>query len=586
MSMQEEGSPVAENARILARKQALAAFQQRDQFAEEARAARRSQSRAETQRHKQDELRQLAAWGLDVALLVTRIPTLSWRRLRLRRLLRKIRRKIAELGVATSEHRLSSARKRAAQLADLLRVWMDFETPGKNLGGEANGVFALLAKMPSGATNEQTSASTASPGKPKPQPSLPPIGPADLIDSAWIRKQRGDANLTDDQCAVLASRGEVSPNALFDLSFYRKQAGLQPGQPLNIAQDFFDHLFSDQSRSPNPLFSVPDWLHCVGYKFEQRAIDVLLNDLKHEMQFTALETRRRESKEIVISDQILGSEPAPGQEICLFVHYDARDAVQECVLDYLELLATHGFAIVFLTNSNQLSTATLTILSKKVWRVICTDNRAYDWGLYRIGLETLGDSYKTSPLLFANDSVVATLAPWEPLLTFARSGQADIAGAIDSELPFSHLQSFFLYCHPRVHQSDAWEEFWKQLRPHDDKWFVILSAEVGFSRWMSDAGYRVASHWKQKDLYQLSSPSQTSQWRDEVLQRGLPENPTVELWDLLLESNFPFLKRSLLRPPVGSNQADNLPHLANVISRMGKRTVGAAHSFPAQAEGR
>lgn len=569
--MQEDAPTIAENARTLAQSQAQSAFQQRDQWAEEVRAARRSLTRAETRLCKQEQLRQLTAWGLDVALLTTRVPPLSWRRLKLRRLLKKIQLKVAELSEATSSNRLSSARKRAAQLCDLLKEWLGTDSASSSSPAGHHEVTALLARVPLAEPTQSGGSRDGIAALPEISVPADTLDPADLLDPEWIRRQLGDPMLSAEQCQALAFQGEVAPNALFDLAFYRMQAGCQPGQPLNIAQDFLDHLSSEQPRSLNPLFSVTDWLHCVGYKFGQRAAEILLNDLKHEMQFAALEAQRRESSEIIISDQIVGKDPNPGQEICLFVHYDGRDAVQECVVDYLELLARHGFAIVFLTNSKQLSNTTLETLTGTVWRVVCTDNRAYDWGLYRIGVELLGDSFPDSPFLFANDSVVATLAPWEPLLTFARSKQADLAGAIDSALPFPHLQSFFLYCHPCVHQSEAWTEFWQQLRPHDNKWFVILSAEVGFSRWMNNAGFQVASFWQQQDLYQRPSPSQTSRWREEILLRGLPENPTVELWDLLMECNFPFLKRSLLRPSTSTNQANNLPHLANLLSRLGRQ---------------
>jgi hypothetical protein len=39
-----------------------------------------------------------------------------------------------------------------------------------------------------------------------------------------------------------------------------------------------------------------------------------------------------------------------------------------------------------------------------------------------------------------------------------------------------------------------------------------------------------------------------SAWRNDMVKRRGIVNPTVELWDLLLDQGFPFLKRELLSP--------------------------------------
>ena len=220
---------------------------------------------------------------------------------------------------------------------------------------------------------------------------------------------------------------------------------------------------------------------------------------------------------------------------------------------------------MFVTSCPFLGHETLELLRGRVWKVVTTNNNARDFGLYYIGVRLIEEM--DQPIILTNDSVVA-LNSLDPLFKAARSGIADVTGAIDSWLHNWHLQSFFLYCGKSAVQSPAWTEFWKYYRPLRNKWFVINSHEFGFSRFMIANNLRLHAVWKYDDILSSMDPQQSSDFRQNLVDTRGNTHPTLELWDLLLEQDFPFLKRQVFTEPLLSN---NRAELCNVISRLGHR---------------
>lgn len=238
------------------------------------------------------------------------------------------------------------------------------------------------------------------------------------------------------------------------------------------------------------------------------------------------------------------------------------------MLDYLHALAKQSVCILLVTSCDDLTDAAWQKLKGKVWRAVTTTNRARDFGLYFTGVRLLGDELSGHPIILTNDSVIGTMNRLDPLFAAARSGEADITGAIDCWLHDWHLQSFFLYCTAETVASPTWKAFWTAYRPHGEKWFVINSHEFGFSRFMVKNNMRVASAWKYDTI--ARETVRTSSWRNAILDGGLYTNPTIELWDSLLADKFPFLKKQLVTE---GNSTGNQIHLCNVISEISAKTL-------------
>ena len=394
-----------------------------------------------------------------------------------------------------------------------------------------------------------------------------------LIDVRWVRRQRGVPDMSLLDC--LREQDRVGPNALFDTRFYRATYG--SGIPRGMTcLEHFCRQTKEQPFDPNGTFSVRQWHETLGctYPPPDEWRSALITSLGSEARFALDETERHRAGEVVVKDTVLSRGPVKNQDICIFAHHDPNDIVQPYVLDYLEALREHGMCILFVTNSGDLIPSALESLRSRVWRVICTRNRAYDWGLYSIGVKTL-NPFTENALLLTNDSVIGTMNDLGPLFRLARSGQTGITGAVDSWLHCWHLQSFFLYISAETVRSRPWFEFWVNYRPVRDKWFVINSHEFGFSRWMKRHGIEMQAGWEYGRIIAHTSNAASTEWHSDLTSRKIVTNPTVELWNILLERGFPFLKRSV----VAQNLAEgNLAQVCNVVSRRSRGSNKTIHA--------
>jgi SAM-dependent methyltransferase len=386
-----------------------------------------------------------------------------------------------------------------------------------------------------------------------------------MLDIDWIRQSRGDPGMSLSEC--LEEQDRVGPNALFDTRFYRAAYGSNIPHRMTCLEHFCRQT-KEQPRDPNPFFSVRQWHEIAAESFPHLGFGGFVRGLGTEARFAREELQRFKNGMLQTGDFVLGSGPAPGQEICVFAHYDERNEVQPYVLDYLDALLEHGVCISFVSSCEALVPGAHESLKGRVWRLACTRNRGRDWGLYHIGVRLLEKEFPGHPIILVNDSAVGTMNSLNPLFEAARSDGAEITGAVDSWVHDWHLQSFFLYCNCQAVKSAAWREFWNGFRPLNEKWFVINAHEVGFSRFMTARGIRMKAVWEYNHILRTAAMNTASTWRDDFIRRQGKTNPSVEFWDLLLEKGFPFLKRELMSPPPGGICSGNLRHLCNVISNL------------------
>ncbi|WP_156992268.1 rhamnan synthesis F family protein [Paraburkholderia oxyphila] len=391
--------------------------------------------------------------------------------------------------------------------------------------------------------------------------------PHPMVDLEWIRMQCGQPDMSVAEC--MAAQESVGPNILFDTKFYRRTYGDEIPSGMTCLEHFCRQS-QDAPRNPNALFSTKQWHETISWSLDNPKDwkAALFRTLGKEAVFSRREMARHVEGQVVVGDEELGKRPVPGQDICLFVHYDKDDAVQQYVLDYLDEFKQRNVSVVFLTNSSRLRPAAQESLRGRVWRVVNSVNHARDFGLYYAGVRLLGKEFTENAVILANDSVVGTLNSLDPLFEAARSGQYDIVGAVDCLLHDWHLQSFYLHCGINLVNSDVWSGFWDAYRPHFDKWCVINSQEFGFSRWMVRHGVKMKAIWEYKDILEAADPDSASEWRKEIVKNGGITNPTVEFWDVMLEKNFPFFKRSIFTTELA---AGNMSHLCNVLSDLALR---------------
>ncbi|MBB2203812.1 hypothetical protein [Gluconacetobacter takamatsuzukensis] len=387
-----------------------------------------------------------------------------------------------------------------------------------------------------------------------------------LIDIEWIRLASKNPSLTIPEC--LALQDTVGPNILFDVDFYRRTYGHEIPQGMTCLQHFCQQDASCL-RDPNPLLMTRHWFEIFSWKFPHpnEWQFAFFREMGQDAIISRIEMQRDLNNDIVLSDDIIGVPPAPGQDICLFVHYDRHDEIQPYVVDYIEALKNAGVAVFLLSNTKKFKQSEIDKVKNSVWRIICADNAAYDWGLHRQGVRRLMKEYPRNPILLANDSVTYLGHGLPGIMNICRQNPNLMLGAIAAYQHAAHLQSFFIYCSSEIVTSDAWMGFWENFKYHHNKWFVVNGNEFGFSRWMIDHNVPTGGLWDYFNLLSSTKRNRSNENREKVLAKDHLVNPTMELWDVLIDQGFPFIKNLILNEKVACGNRD---HLCNIISRLAK----------------
>jgi lipopolysaccharide biosynthesis protein len=124
-----------------------------------------------------------------------------------------------------------------------------------------------------------------------------------------------------------------------------------------------------------------------------------------------------------------------------------------------------------------------------------------------------------------------------PFLERVDGMPADIVGATDTLMFRYHLQSYFLRLGSAALASEFVDQFLESYVPVADKHYVINAYEIGFSRRAAELGLALDAVYPYEELVAGRNLSGSE----------LAPNPTLELWDVLLEQGAPFVKRQLLR---------------------------------------
>lgn len=250
------------------------------------------------------------------------------------------------------------------------------------------------------------------------------------------------------------------------------------------------------------------------------------------------------------------------KRLCIFAHYSDSSQIARYVLSYLEALAGVGMDIVFVSSSPDLPGGELEKISPLCRLIVKRENRGYDFGSWKVGLEQSGDLEKYEEVILANDSVYGPLFPLGESFGKMESGRADFWGITDSWMPQHHLQSYFMVFTRPVFTSPAFLSFWKTLPFFRRKKDIIIHCEVRLTEHLEDHGFRCGAVIPYGGIEIL--PGRTA-WdmRLEVLTGHRNLNPTHFFWRVMIEKyRHPFLKVELLREnPVQVQDLHLLPEV-------------------------
>ena len=237
----------------------------------------------------------------------------------------------------------------------------------------------------------------------------------------------------------------------------------------------------------------------------------------------------------------------------VFAHFDPDGLVAPHVTRHLDALATVCDRITVVSTSalRPEGRRTLGAYGALVERT----NEGYDFGSWQAGILGTVDWARPPRLIIANDSTVGPLRPLDRMLEEMSGTDTDVWGAALSHQYGTHLQSFFLVVEPHVVAAPHFRAFWESVTPLDRRWFVIHRYELGLSRMLVAADFRLKGYFTPSPEEQELCDARRADAQASDAPRRRPDdvprigsNPMLGLWDRALpDGRLPFVKMEALR---------------------------------------
>jgi lipopolysaccharide biosynthesis protein len=195
------------------------------------------------------------------------------------------------------------------------------------------------------------------------------------------------------------------------------------------------------------------------------------------------------------------------------------DPSHRFTLDRLRALGRQVLVVCATPTVSMIPEALVPMSDALIWKAL----PGFDFSAYSIGLRTLADHCLGCDVLVLNDSTFGPLVDLQPWLARA---QWDLTGFTATANVQNHIQSYAYHLRGVTPERlAALASVFPRNYAYDRFWAVVLGQETQFAR--------VANHSMSVGAFLFSDSAQAE---DPMLQLALP----------LVESGFPFLKRSLL----------------------------------------
>lgn len=228
--------------------------------------------------------------------------------------------------------------------------------------------------------------------------------------------------------------------------------------------------------------------------------------------------------------------PGP-RRIAVYAHFDASGEVKRYVTHHLERLSSECERLIFVSTSN-LSDSEAEKARAFANVVIQRRNEGFDFGSWKRGLAEI-DLKEWDELVLTNSSVIGPARPLREVFARMEARECDFWGLTEGLAPLRHLQSYFLVFRRHALQSETFEAFWKSVLPYRDKGQIILSYEVGLTRFLFEHGLRPAAMFPYEEVMRAFY-GPLSGLRGRL-------NQSYSLAAFLLEQGMPYVKVEALR---------------------------------------
>ena len=129
--------------------------------------------------------------------------------------------------------------------------------------------------------------------------------------------------------------------------------------------------------------------------------------------------------------------------------------------------------------------------------VIVRQNKGYDFYSYKIGLNAIKNIEDIDHIIFFNSSFL-TIDPFKLYKQYlSRIAEDGLYGISSCSAPQNHIQSyFFSFSGRELIQSRAFWDWWRKLKPIDNREIVIRRYEVGMTQWFLKNSFKAYSVYK------------------------------------------------------------------------------------------
>jgi lipopolysaccharide biosynthesis protein len=216
-----------------------------------------------------------------------------------------------------------------------------------------------------------------------------------------------------------------------------------------------------------------------------------------------------------------------GRNVCLFASHARTPLLKRHVLYHCRQLRAAGFKVVVALNVDLFGEDVKA--PPDIDGLVLRENNGFDFGAWADLFRLFPSLWEAQCILLTNDSVYGPIGNYPRLMRRVTEHRADLIALTQSLEVKPHLQSYFLLMRRRALLDSRVREYWNNVRNLATKFQVIQIHELNIANDFASWGLR---HGVVFGLPSLQA------W---------PANPTLTLWEALIQSGYPFLKAQLLK---------------------------------------
>jgi hypothetical protein len=222
-------------------------------------------------------------------------------------------------------------------------------------------------------------------------------------------------------------------------------------------------------------------------------------------------------------------------EVCLLVGYAPDGRPSPALHSLLEGFADQGVQCYLCLAVEDVTAPFDTSSLDAAEAILLRRNGGFDFSIWASALDLFPQVWGAKRIYFVNDSIIGPLGSFGKMLRQIRLSDADYIALTDSDQIIPHTQSYFFVLQSNALIAPQLRAFWQNIQSHPKKDHVINTYEVTISREIQSFGLRCQTLFSLDRLVP-----------NEVIPRPFWGNPTLVLWDVLINSGFPFIKVELL----------------------------------------